>query len=142
MEIDTPEKRFELVKEMLDEAIELESEFDNFEDDNDWGGAVTAWENLRAIEEMICTEEIFLDALDDMGDVRTSDRDEKEEFMGIFLVDGLHTFSQEILVPRLKHMRDVLSTWGFRTERGKEFGKDFCEKLDALIREYEKIYDI
>ena len=142
MKVETLDQRYELIQQMIDEGFAFEESVANLEDDNDWAGAMTTVENLAAIEEMICTEEIFLDALDDMGDVRTSDRDEKEEFMGVFLVDGLHTFSQEVLVPRLKHMRDVLSTWGFRTERGKEFGKDSCEKLDALIREYEKIYDI
>ena len=142
MEIDTPEKRYELVKEMLAEAIELESEWDNLEDDNDWGGAVTAWENLRAIEEMICTEEILLDAFDDMQEIRTNDRDAKEAFLGILLWDGLHTFNIEVLLPRLKQAFDVLKTWGFRTERGKEFEKDYCEKLDALIKEYKSLYDI
>ena len=142
MILNTPEKRYELVAQMLDEAINLEKEFDSLEDDNDWGGVTVAWENLLAIEDLILTEEIFLDALDDMRAVRTHDRDEKEEYMGIFLIDGLHVFNREVILPRLKHMRDVLSNWGFKTERGKAFGKDVCEKLTALIIEYYNLYDI
>lgn len=142
MPLETLDQRYELVEQMVEEALELTKALSDLEDDNDWGGAVTAWENMSAVLEMICVEEIFLDALDDMEDVRTSDRDTKEECMGILLVDGLHTFSQEILVPRLEHGLNVLSTWGFRTERGKEFEKDFAEKIDALIKKYKKMYDL
>lgn len=142
MQLETLDQRYDLVTQMVDEALELTKTLSDLEDDNDWGGAVTAWENMSAVMEMICVEEIFLDALDDMRDVRTSDRDTKEGCMGILLVDGLHTFSQEILVPRLEHGLNVLSTWGFRTERGKEFEKDFAKKIDALIKKYKSIYSI
>lgn len=142
MPLETLDQRYELVEQMVEEALELTKALSDLEDDNDWGGAVTAWENMSAVEEMILVEEIFLDALDDMEDVRTSDRDTKEDCMGVLLVDGLYTFSQEILVPRLEHALNVLSTWGFRTERGKEFEKDFAEKLDALIKKYKTMYDL
>ena len=142
MKLETLDQRYELVRQMIDGAFEFEKSVADLEDDNDWAGAMTTLDNLAAIEDMICTEEILLDAFDDMQEIRTNDRDAKEAFLGILLWDGLHTFNIEVLLPRLKQAFDVLKTWGFRTERGKEFEKDYCEKLDALIKEYKSLYDI
>lgn len=140
MEVETLDQRYDLLKEMIDEAFAFEESVADLEDDNDWAGAMTTAENLAAVEEMICTEEIFLDAFEDMGRVRTRDRDDKENFMAIFYLDGLGVFNEAILLPRLKHTLKVLEDWSFRTERGIEFEKNLSEKLNALIKKYDNLY--
>ena len=136
LNLDELDDRYELVKEMIDKAFELEESVANLEDDNDWGGVMTTLENLSAVEDMICAEEIFLDALDEMREVKTYDRDEKETFLSIVFLDGLNAFYNTVLLPRLNHTLKNLNEWGFRTEGGIEFQKEFSEKLDALIKEY------
>ena len=142
MKVETLDQRYELIQQMIDEGFAFEESVANLEDDNDWAGAMATVENLAAIEEMICTEEIFMDAFHDMGNVRSSNRDEQEEFIGIFMYEGLNSFNEEILLPRLKHTLKVLEDWGFRTERGVKFKEDFCEKLNVLIKKYSGLYDV
>ena len=142
MGLDTLDKRYDLVKEMIDEAFAFEESVANLEDDNDWGGAMTLLDDLAALEDMICAEEIFLNACDEMGEVRTRDRDEQEEMIGIFYMDGLNVFNQEVLLPRLKHALKTLNGWGFRTERGVEFQEKASKNLAALLKKYDGLYDV
>lgn len=136
LNLDELDDRYELVKEMIDKAFELEEIVADLEDDNDWGGVMTTLENLSAVEDMICAEEIFLDALDEMREVKTYERDEKETFLSIVFLDGLNAFYNTVLLPRLNHTLKNLNEWGFRTEGGIKLQKEFSEKLDALIKEY------
>ena len=140
MKIDTLDERYELIKTMIDEAFEFEESVANMEDDNDWAGAMTTLDNLVAMEDMICAEEIFLNTFGEMEDLNAG-LAEKEIYLGIF-DDNINFFIETILMPRLKHSLEVLSNWGFRTERGKEFEKSYREKLDALIKKYEELYDV
>jgi len=142
MKLETLDQRFDLVKEMIDEGFAFQENVADLEDDNDWAGAMVTVENLAAVEDMICTEEIFMDTFNDMGHVRTSNRDEQEEFIGIFMYEGLNSFNETILLPRLRHTLEVLENWGFRTEDGVKFKDNFCEKLNALIKKYDGLYDI
>ena len=142
MKLDTIDQRYDLLKEMIDESFAFQESVENLEDDNDWAGAMMTVENLAAVEEMICAEEIFLDTFEQMGHVRTRNRDEQEEFIGTFYFDGLNIFNEEILLPRLRHTLKVLKDWGFRTERGVEFEKNLFEKLDVLIKKYDGLYDV
>ena len=147
MNLDTLDKRYELVKEMLDKAFIINRELSELSEgnkdyDNDWAGVEITLDNLTAIKEMMCVEEIFLDAFDEMQEVRTADRDEKESFIGIFYLDGLNVFNQEVLMPRLKHAKENLDSWGFCTEEGKEFYEEFSAKFNALIKKYDGLYDV
>jgi len=142
MKLETFDQRFDFVKEMIDEGFAFQESVADLEDDNDWAGAMITIENLAAVEDMICTEEIFIDTFNDMGHIRTINRDEQEEFIGIFMYKGLNSFNETILLPRLRHTLEVLENWGFITERGIKFKDNFCEKLNALIKKYDGLYDI
>ena len=142
MELNTVEQRHELINEMIDESFEFMQSVADDEDDNDWGGAHVTWENLVALERLIRTEEIFLDTFEEMGHVRTYDRDEQEVFISVFLMEGLNAFNETVFLDRLEHTAKNLREWNFRTERGLEFEKKFREKIDALLRKYQGLYDI
>ncbi|MBR4151993.1 MAG: hypothetical protein IKT98_03465 [Selenomonadaceae bacterium] len=141
MDLSTLDKRYELVKDMIDKAFEFQDEVSELEDDNDWAGVAVTLDNLAAIEGMICEEETFLNAFEEMQAVRMSDRDDKETYLSILYLDGLVEFSRTILLPRLQKALDTLNDWGFRTEGGKKFQEDFSVKLDALIKEYYSLYE-
>ena len=143
MKLDTLGQRHEFICDLIQKAFEFEESLIHGEENgNDWGGAMSTVENLDIIEEMIRAEGIFLDVFDKMGEVRTTNRDEKESFMGIFYFDGLNVFNQEMLMPRLKHAKENLDSWGFRTEEGKEFYEEFSAKVNALIKKYDGLYDV
>lgn len=142
MNLNTLDERYDFIKEMIDKAFEFEESVADLEDDNDWSGMMTTLENLAAIEDMICAEEVFLDALDEMGNVKTYERDEKEIFMGIVYSDGLNFFCETILLPRLNHTLKTLNEWGFKTEIGIEFQKEISKKIDSLIKKYNVLYDL
>lgn len=142
MTVETLDQRYELVQKMIEDGFAFQESVANLEDDNDWAGAMVTLDNLAAVEEMICTEEIFMDTFNDMGNVRTRNRDEQEEFIGTFMYEGLNSFNEEILLPRLRHTLKVLEDWGFRTERGIEFEKNLSENLSALIKKYDGLYDV
>lgn len=142
MSLNTLGERYDFVRDMLEEAWESERIFDEFEDDNDWAGARVTAENLEAIEEMLFAEEIFLDAFEEMGQVRTRDRDEQEMFIGTFYFEGLNTFNETVLLPRLRHALKNLTEWGFRTDDGKKFGEEMSDKLNMLIKKYDGLYDV
>ena len=142
MKLNTPDERYEYVKKMADETFKFEESVSDFEDDNDWAGAVNLLDDLSALEDMILAEEIFLDAFDEMGKVRTRDHDEQESLIGILYMDGLNVFNENVLLPRLRYAVKTFDEWGFRTKEGIAFHKKFSKKLHALLKKYDGLYDV
>ena len=142
MNLDKVEQRHKVIKDLIGEAHEFKLLAREFDDDNDWAGAKVILDDLTAVERLIRAEEIFLETFDMLGDVRHPDRDEKEHWLTIFLVDGVHDFVHEILLRDLEYMLKVLNDWGFRTEEGEEFRKYVDERLEPLIKKYKILYDI
>lgn len=142
MKLDNIDQRHKLIDDMIKKGFEFEeSLIHGSENDNDWGGAMSTVENLIAIEEMIRTEEIFLGTFYEMADVRSHDPDEKEIYLTI-ADDALIDFVDTILLRRIESAFDNLNGWSFATEGGKKFQKNYCKKLDALIKKYQDIYDL
>ena len=111
------------------------------ENSGDWGGAMSTVENLVVIEEMIRTEGILLGIFGEMEDVRSRNVDEKEIYLNI-VDDGLIFFIDNVLLRRIEFAFDHLNDWEFKSDGGKKFRKNFCKKLDALIKKYQDIYDL
>lgn len=142
MKLDTVEQRHDFIDEMVRKAFEFEESLINdSEHGSDWGGAMSTVENLVTIEEMIRTERIFLDTFAEMEDVRTRDGESKEIFLSL-VDDSLIHFVDTILLRRIEFAFDHLSDWDFVTEGGVKFKKNFCKKLDKLIKAYQDIYDL
>ena len=142
MKLETLEQRHDFIEEMLKKGFEFEESL--IHDPNhgsDWGGVMSTLENLRAIEEFIRTEQIFLDTFGAMEGIRTRDESSKEIALNI-VNDSLIEFIDTILLHRIEFAFDHLSDWDFVTAGGGKFQKTFCKKLDALIKAYQDIYDL
>lgn len=142
MKIETLAQRHKLIDGMIKKAFEFEeSLIHDREHGDDWQGAMNTVENLVTIEEMIRTESIFFDILDEIDYVRSRNLDEKEIVFGI-VDDGMIYFIDTMLLRRIEFTFDQLSDWEFETEGGKKFKKNYCKKLDALIKKYQDIYNL
>ena len=142
MKLDTLDQRHELIDDMIEKGFEFEeSLIHDQENDDDWGGAMSTVENLIVIEEMIRTEEIFLGAFAEMEGFRTRNGDEKDVYLTI-VDENLIYFIDTILLRRIEFALDHLNDWNFKSEGGKKFKKNYCKKLDALIKAYQDIYDL
>ena len=142
MKLDTVEQRHDFIDDMVRKAFEFEeSLIDDPEHSDDWGGAMSTVENLVTIEELIRTEQIFLDTFAEMEEVPTRDNNGKEIFLNI-VDDSLINFVDTILLRRIEFAFDHLSDWEFATAGGVKFKKTFCKKLDTLIKTYQDIYDL
>ena len=142
MKLDTVDQRHKLVEDMITKAFEFEeSLIHDSEHGDDWAGTMSTVENLVTIEEMIRTERIFLDTFDEMTGISTRDNDGKEIFLSI-VDDSLTFFIDTILLRRIEFAFDHLSDWDFVTADGAKFQKNFCKKLDALIKAYQDRYDL
>ena len=140
MKLDNAEQRHKFVDDSIKKAFELEESFINDEEfGDDWGGAMGTVENLIALEEMIRTEQIFLDTFAEMRSVRSRNSAEQEIYLGL-VDDALVYFIDTILLRRVEFTFDQLND--FKSERGKKFQKNFCKKLDALIKKYQDLYDL
>ena len=96
MALDKIEQRHELINDMIDEAFAFADMAKDFEDDNDLAAAKITLDYLIAAERLICAEEIFMDTFYRMSNTRYPNRDEQEELLTIFLVDGVYAFSNEV----------------------------------------------
>jgi len=142
MKLDTVDQRHKFIDDLIKKGFDFEEDLiNNAENSSDWGGAMSTVENLVVIEEMIRTEEILLGIFAEMDSVRTRNSDEKEIYLGI-LDDGIIYFIDTVLLRRMEFAFDHLNDWDFKSERGKKFRKNFCNKLDKLIKKYQDIYNL
>ena len=142
MKLDTVDQRHKLIEDLINKAFEFEeSLIHDSEHGDDWAGAMSTVENLVTIEEMIRTEGILLETFGEMMSVPTRDEESKEFFLSI-VNDSLIEFIDKILLRRIEFAFDHLSDWDFVTADGAKFQKNFCKKLDALIKAYQDIYDL
>ena len=142
MKLDNIDQRHKLIDDMIKKGSEFEeSLIHDAEHDDDWGGAMSTVGNLIAIEELICTEEIFLSTFYEMAEKRSHDPDEKEIYLSI-VDDALISFIDTLLLRRIESTFDNLNEWPFETENGKKFKKNCGKKLAALIKKYQDIYDL
>ena len=142
MKLDTLDQRHKLIENMIEKGFEFEeSLIHDQENGDDWGGAMSTVENLIVLEEMIRTESIFLGTFAEMEDIRSRNDDEKEIYLSI-VDDALIHFIDTILLRRMEFAFDHLNDWNFKSAGGKKFQKNYCKKLDALIKKYQDIYDL
>ena len=142
MKLDTIDQRHKFIDDLIKKGFEFEEALINdAENSGDWGGAMSTVENLVVIEEMIRTEGILLGIFGEMEDVRSRNVDEKEIYLNI-VDDGLIFFIDNVLLRRIEFAFDHLNDWEFKSDGGKKFRKNFCKKLDALIKKYQDIYDL
>lgn len=109
MTLDKVEQRHEVINILIDEAFEFKDLAEDFEDSNDWAGAEVILSQLVAIERLISAEEIFMDNFYLLGSMRYPDRDEIEHLQTIFLLDGVHAFIHEVLLPDLEYSLKTLN---------------------------------
>ncbi|MBR4151992.1 MAG: hypothetical protein IKT98_03460 [Selenomonadaceae bacterium] len=142
MKLDTLYQRHKLVENMIEKGFEFEeSLIHDQECGNDWGGAMSTVENLMTIEEMIRTEEIYLNIFAEMDSYRTRNIDDKAIYFRI-VDDAFMHFIDTILLDKIEFAFDHLEGWDFVSEGGKKFKKNYCKKLDALIKKYQDLYDL
>ena len=142
MKLDTLYQRHKLVENMIEKGFEFEeSLIHDQECGNDWGGAMSTVENLMTIEEMIRTEEIYLNIFAEMDSYRTRNIDDKAICFRI-VDDAFIHFIDTILLDKIEFAFDHLEGWDFVSEGGKKFKKSYCKKLDALIKKYQDLYDL
>lgn len=142
MKLETIEQRHKLIDDMIKKGFEFEESliYDK-ESGNDWGGAMSTVENLTVIEEMIRTEDIFVSIFAEIDNVRARNVDAQGIYLNI-VDDSLIYFIDTILLRRIEFAFDHLNDWEFQTAGGKKFKKNYCKKLDALIKKYQDIYDL
>lgn len=142
MKLDTIDQRHKVIETMIEKGFEFEESLIHDEEaGDDWGGAMSTVENLIAVEEMIRTEQIFVSTFVEMGNVRSRDDGAKEIYLNI-VDDALTHFIDTILLRRIEFAFDHLDGWDFKSAGGKKFKKNYCKKLDALIKKYQDIYDL
>ena len=142
MKLDTVQDRYKVIDGLIKKATKLDEMFIHGDENYDnWVANMEIWRNLISINDMIHTEKIFLDAMEDMETVRTRNFDEKEIYLSI-VHENLAHFVDVLLLHMLEHSFDELKNWEFKAEIGKKFHKETGKKLDALIKKYQDIYDL
>ena len=142
MKLDDIDDRHKLIEALLKKAFKLDEMFIHGEENNDdWIANMEILRNLISIDDMIHTEKIFLDTLDEMESVRTRNVDEKEIYLNI-LYESLVYFVDTLLLHEIEHSYDDLKNWQFKAEVGQKFHKDVSKKFDALIKKYQDLYDL
>ncbi|MBR4904801.1 MAG: hypothetical protein IKZ53_09025 [Selenomonadaceae bacterium] len=142
MKLDTLEQRHKLIENMVEKGFDFEESLINDkESGDDWAGAMNTVENLIVVEEMIRTEQIFRISFSEMEEIRSRNVDEKELYLNI-VDDALTHFIDTVLLRRLEFAFDQLNGWDFKSAEGKKFKKNYCKKLDELIKKYQDIYDL
>lgn len=142
MKQDTIAQRHRIIDNMIRKGFDFEeSLIHNKEEGDDWGGVMSTVENLIAVEEMIRTEQIFMDVFIETANIRSRDEHAQGIYLGI-VDESLINFVDGILLRRIEHAFDHLHEWNFVSERGKKFQKNYCKKLDTLIKKYQDTYDL
>ena len=139
--LDSVRQRHKLINEMIDKAIKYNEILSEYEDDLDWGGAKVALDDLAAIEQLVCAEEIFIETFNKLSSTPHSSDEEKDELLEIFSEQGVKIFVYAILLNRLEYLLKTMNDWGFRTKDGEEFLEYLRVRLEALIAKY-KDYDV
>ena len=142
MKLEDVEQRYNFIEDMVKKAFKFEeSLIHDSEHSDDWLGAMNTVENLVTIEEFIRTEAIFLDTFGAMERIRTHDESGKELAL-IIVNNSLIEFIDTILLRKIESAHDRLNDWDFVTEGGVKFKKNFCRKLNTLIKTYQDLYDL
>lgn len=142
MKLDTVEQRHKFIDDMIKKAFEFEeSLIHESEVGDDWNGAMRIVENVVVIEELIRTEEIFIDTFFEMSELPVND-DEGARFFLAITNNGLIHFVDTVLLDRIEYAFDELGEWSFVSAGGIKFKKNFRKKLDALIKAYQDVYDL
>ena len=142
MKLDSVADRYEVIDKLIKKTFKLDALWLHDEENvADWSSNIEIMTNLIAISDMIRTEQIFYNALNEMDGVRTRNVEEKEFYLDI-VYDKLTYFIDKLLLHLLEFTFDNLDNWQFKTEVGQKFHKDVTKKLDALIKKYQDLYDL
>lgn len=142
MKLDSVNDRAKVIDNLLKKSFKLDEMFIHGEENNDdWIANMEILRNLISISDMIHTETIFLDTLDEMKNVHSRNTEDKEIYLSIVYENLVH-FVDVLLLHLLEHSFDDLNNWEFNAEVGKKFHKEVSKKLDALIKKYQDIYDL
>ena len=142
MKLNTIDERHNLIETLIKKAFKLDEMWVKGEENyDDWVANMQILKNLVSIDDMIHTERIFLDTLNDMETVRARVPEDKEIFIDI-VRENLRNFIDTLLLHILEFSFDDLKNWGFKSEVGKKFHKEVGKKFDALIKKYQDLYDL
>lgn len=143
LKLDTSKDRRAAVKKLFtramktDNEIRLKGEPVNF---GDILGLMAMMEKLTALEDLIATENVLENSLNDMLDVKDESDETREKFIGIF-GGGIRIFLEEILLPHVDSMINFAIN-DFSNRRVNKFQTEFRETLTALRDKYNDIYKI
>ena len=142
MKLDSVYDRHKLIDGLIKKSFKLDALWVHDQENiGEWISNMEILKNLISINDMIHTEKIFLDAFEEMENVRTRNVAEKEIYLDI-LFENLTHFVDTLLLHLIEFTFDDLNSWQFKTDIGKKFHRDVEKKLDALIKKYQDIYDL
>lgn len=141
MKLDDLEDRHKVINTLIKKSFKLDKLWLHDEKSNDeWVANMEILRKLISLNNMMYTEGIFLETLDEMEDVPTR-YVESEMYLAI-VYEKLTYFIATILMPHLKFSLEDLDNWEFKTEVGQKFHANVRKKLDAIYKKYYEIYDL
>lgn len=142
MKLESVEDRLRLIDRLLKKTFKNDALWIRGEENyGDWAANMDIMTDLLSIDELVHTEKIFLDALDDMAAVRTRFEEERSVYLTMTF-EGLTQFVDEVLLQTLETTFDNMNELEFKTELGQKFHKDIIKKFDVLIKNYQDEYDL
>ena len=142
MKLESVYERHKVIEGLIKKSFKLDElwEYDQ-ENVDDWDSNTEILKNLISIDDLISTENIFLDAFEEMKRAPLCDAEEKEIYLNI-LFEHLTHFVDTLLLNLIEFTFDDLKNCQFKTEAGQKFHKDVEKKLHALIKKYQDLYDL
>ena len=142
LKLDTQEQRFKAIDSLIQQAFKIDELYiHDKENSDDWVGAMEINAMLMSVGDLIRTEGIFLDTVDEMNAISVRNSEKKELLLSV--VQGKRLFFiEKILLHMIVYALDMMTIWKFKTKIGKKFYNDTQKKLNALKEKYEEICDL
>ena len=141
MKLDTVDERHKVINSLIKKSFKLnELWLHGDENNDDWVANMEILKNLLSLSDMMYTEKIFLDMLDQMEAVPTR-YVESEMYLAIGY-ENLTRFIENLLLHLLDFSLNDLENWSFNAEVGQKFHANVRKKLVALSKKYREIYDL
>lgn len=142
MKLDSATDRLKILDGLIKKSLKLDELFLHDEENtDDWVANMEILRHLFSINDFILTEKIFFDTLDEMGNVRTRNVEEKEIYTEI-VSENMEHFVDTLLLREIEYSLDELNRWQFKSEVGQKFHKDVSKKLNLLMKKYLDYYDL
>lgn len=143
MKLDTSKDRRAAVRRLFSRAMKTDNEIRIKGEPVNFGdifGLMAMMEKLTALEDLIATETVLENSLNNMLDVKDESEAAREKFIGIF-GGGIRIFLAEILLSKIDSMINFADN-DFSNRRVNKYQKEFRENLTALRERYNELYKI